>query len=291
MFLGYNYRIMLKRLALIVCSTALIVAVVLVARYDKLHNTEGKGYDIKCIQSSEPSATMNSLICAAEHGQKAESGQYSPAWWHVFFAFPEGITALLILLTLVAISLQTFYTRRAAVATEGAVTAANRAHALAENTAKQQLRAYICMDTAELRFVNSQLSAIVNFKNSGQTPAHEVQGWVGADITSHPLAKVLSKPLNAGLIYPKNTVGPGTGIQFMSRRIPLTEIDILAMFTPQTTFFAYGQLTYKDVFGDQWHTSFRLIAGGPEGVRVGQVTKEGVRKWALSPDMEGNDAT
>jgi len=106
---------MLRWLTIIV-STALIVAVVLVARYDKLHDTEGKGYNIKCTQPDDPAATMNNLVCTAEHSQKAESGEYDPMWWHVFFAWPEGITALLLLLTLVAISSQTYYTRRAAEA-------------------------------------------------------------------------------------------------------------------------------------------------------------------------------
>jgi hypothetical protein len=107
---------MLKWLTLI-GSTILIVAVILVARYDKLHDTEGKGYDIKCTQSSEPSATTGSLICTAGHSQKAKSGEHDPPWWHVFFTWPEGITALLITLTLGAIVWQAMETRKAAVAT------------------------------------------------------------------------------------------------------------------------------------------------------------------------------
>jgi hypothetical protein len=95
-------------------SAILVVAVVLVARYDKFHDTEGKGYDIKCTQSSDPSATMGSLVCTAEHSQKAKSGQYDPLWWHIFFTWPEGITALLLMLTLGAITWQAWETRKAA---------------------------------------------------------------------------------------------------------------------------------------------------------------------------------
>jgi hypothetical protein len=100
----------------IVGGTVLIVTVVLVARYDKLHNTEGQGYDIKCTQSSEPSATVSSLVCQAEHSQKTENGEANPPWWHVFFAWPEGITALLIMLTLGAIIWQSWETRKSAEA-------------------------------------------------------------------------------------------------------------------------------------------------------------------------------
>ncbi len=94
-----------------------IVAVVLVTRYDQFHDTEGKGYDIQCTQSSEPAATLGTMICTAEHSQKAKNGQYDPDWWHVFFAWPEGITALLLLLTLGAITWQAVETRKSAEAT------------------------------------------------------------------------------------------------------------------------------------------------------------------------------
>jgi hypothetical protein len=98
----YLFFIMLRWLT-IFGSVLLVGAVILVVRYDEIHNTEGKGYDIKCTQSSDPSATMGSLICTADHSQKAKSGESDSPWWHVFFTWPEGITALLITLTLGAI--------------------------------------------------------------------------------------------------------------------------------------------------------------------------------------------
>jgi hypothetical protein len=87
-------------------STILIGAVILVVRYDEIHHTEGKGYDIKCTQSSEPSATMNSLICTAEHSQKTKSSESEPPWWHVFFTWPEGITAWALIATLIVFCIQ-----------------------------------------------------------------------------------------------------------------------------------------------------------------------------------------
>jgi hypothetical protein len=97
-------------------AAILIAALVLMVRYDQIHDTKDKGYDIKCTQSSDPSTTMNDLVCTAEHSQKAESSKSSSQWWHVFFAWPEGITALLIALTLGAITWQSWETRKAAEA-------------------------------------------------------------------------------------------------------------------------------------------------------------------------------
>jgi hypothetical protein len=111
---------MLRWLTILV-SVFLIGAFVLMVRYDEIHNTEGKGYDIKCTQSSEPSTTMSTLICTAEHSQKAQSSESSSQWWHELLAWPEGITALAIIATLFAIVWQSCLTRRAAVAAEDSI--------------------------------------------------------------------------------------------------------------------------------------------------------------------------
>lgn len=92
----------------------LLAAVVSVTVYDKLHDTEGKGYDLKCTESSDPATTVGTLVCTAEHEQKAQTGQYDPMQWHVFIAWPEGITALLLMFTLCAIAWQGWETRKAA---------------------------------------------------------------------------------------------------------------------------------------------------------------------------------
>jgi hypothetical protein len=145
------------------------------------------------------------------------------------------------------------------------------------------------MDSAELQFSKGQLAARIIFKNFGQTPAYDVQSWIGTEVGPHPANRPLKEQSDA--IPPKNTIGPGTGTQLVGSGIPLMEFQLPAMFTPQKTLYAYGRLTYRDAFGDLWYANFRMIAGGPEGARISQRTKDGVIKWAMSPDFEGNDAT
>ena len=91
---GYNFRIMFKLLAILV-PASLIVTVVLVARCDKMHDA-GKSYDIQCKQSGQQASTVSTLVCTIDHRQNAEQREYNPRWWHEFFAWPEGITALLV---------------------------------------------------------------------------------------------------------------------------------------------------------------------------------------------------
>jgi hypothetical protein len=118
--LGYNWRIMWKRLA-ILGGGALIVAVILMAVYYQQRNAVGEGYNIKCVQPSQPPSAAASLTCKIYPSQDTDDGKPKPPWWNVLLAWPEGITAWLLLLTLSAIVWQAWETRRAAKATEKSV--------------------------------------------------------------------------------------------------------------------------------------------------------------------------
>lgn len=106
---------MLKRLPIFAVA-AVIVAAILVAVYYQQRNTVGEGYDIKCVQNSQPSSATNSLTCAVHPSQNTEQGKSSPHWWNVLLAWPEGITAWLLLCTLGAILWQSFATAESAKA-------------------------------------------------------------------------------------------------------------------------------------------------------------------------------
>ena len=93
---------------------ALIVASILMAVYYQQRNAVYEGYDIKCIQSSDPSSTSTSLTCAIRPSKNTEERKPGPQWWNVLIAWPNGITAWLLLLTLGAIVWQAWLTRRQA---------------------------------------------------------------------------------------------------------------------------------------------------------------------------------
>lgn len=97
---------------------AVIAAVVLVARYDENYDAGSHGYDIKCVQSSDPSATAASLSCAVSPQQETNRGQSGLQWWHKLLTWPNGITAWFLLLTLGAIIWQAWETRKAAQSAE-----------------------------------------------------------------------------------------------------------------------------------------------------------------------------
>jgi hypothetical protein len=112
---------MMKRVA-ILGGISLIAAVILMARFNKDYGAASKGYDAKCVQSSEPSMGPGSLVCTIRPGQDAEQDKSNPPWWHKLIVWPEGITAWLIMFTLGAIVWQAWATRESVQTQERAVT-------------------------------------------------------------------------------------------------------------------------------------------------------------------------
>jgi hypothetical protein len=104
---------MRKRLAVLV-GFALVAAIILVARFDKDYDSPGHSYDIKCIQQNDPSSAAASLACAINPMQNTDQSKSSAPWWHKLLAWPEGITAWLLLFTLGAIFWQSSATAKSA---------------------------------------------------------------------------------------------------------------------------------------------------------------------------------
>lgn len=112
----------MHKLLVIFGGGAVIVAAILVAVYYQQGHAVHEDYDIKCTQPSEPSATTNSLSCDIRPSQNTQDGKPKPQWWNVLLAWPEGITAWLLLLTLGGIVWQAWETRKAAESAEKQIT-------------------------------------------------------------------------------------------------------------------------------------------------------------------------
>jgi hypothetical protein len=58
--------------------------------------------------------------------------------------------------------------------------------------------------------------------------------------------------------------------------------------TMELTLYAYGKVTYRDAFGNQRYTRYRLMHGGGEQIHLRD--KNGIAVGLLKPDYEGNEA-
>ena len=158
---------------------------------------------------------------------------------------------------------------------------------LMDGTAKRQLRAYLGISKSLVKFTeDGALEAQFHFKNAGQTPAYEVKVWRWAIVREYPLVEPLPHPA----ITPIRTSGmlsPQDKRIIVAEKFNAPDVVIRAINTPTAAFFVYGEIAYKDVFGDSYTLEYRMIYGGPAGTRTFKDTN-GVTCGRLCMDADGN---
>lgn len=150
------------------------------------------------------------------------------------------------------------------------------------DASRAELRAYIGVESAQMRFPTPAAPVAEGvIKNFGQTPAHDVRQWVHLWIEAYPLTIDLPLP-PPDFVMGQSVLAPGAHTSmFMPKEPPVRPEEIRELGTATGTIWVYGEVTYRDVFGERHRTRYRLFYGGSEGVRDGR----------LKPDQEGNDAT
>lgn len=124
----------------------------------------------------------------------------------------------------------------------------------AQETAKHQLRPYLHVKEAMAGIRDDLLVAEVTIENFGQTPAYEVTKWAG--LAAYPDgATLVFPPPGPGKRKFKSIIGPGYPLTDIYPGDPVAQ---LTPFPPDGNIYLYGQLDYKDVFGEHHSTHFRL---------------------------------
>jgi hypothetical protein len=164
----------------------------------------------------------------------------------------------------------------------------------AEKTAERQLRAYVLVDKATafsanregaIAFYGSdtgrggqpleirsgyQPVAIFEFKNFGQTPAHDVEMFGNAAIVPWPLKLETLPEIDFSQNHSKQIIGPG-GIRtkydlFVEPHI-ITGEEYQGLTNERLAIFFFGEVRYLDAFGKRRVTRYRFFSGGQMGLR------------------------
>jgi hypothetical protein len=172
--------------------------------------------------------------------------------------------------------------RLSAAAAEDSVTETRRLVWNSEITAKRQLRAYIHVSEAKFAdfgFPNGVY--MVNYTNTGQTPAYDVYSSIAVHFGGFPLSEDLVAVGSGtkGVI----TLGrDGDGHARIEAPRGLSGEEYGAVRDGKSAVFVFGKISYRDVFGDNWTTEFRYYVGGDQGIR-----SDGF----LASHSDGNKAT
>lgn len=154
--------------------------------------------------------------------------------------------------------------------------------AVTRDAAHRQLRAYLFVHQDEaaplvLQSAFFRFSAQLVLENSGQTPAYEIRHWTAFGVRGHPHVE---KPFTKSESPTRATLAPGGDIG-IPIEIQVTGDEWQAIFADTKRLYTWGEVIYRDAFGYQQVTRFRMVFSG---------LKDG-RSHALQICDEGNEAT
>lgn len=254
-------------------SGAILPALERIARAQEAQAANGKTADEKQRESEDLAAQKDMAFWAK-----------AMFWATMVAVIVGGLNIALLIYTLGE-------TRRSAKAAIRSAAAARLAVRNARRSDEAQLRAYVWRDTHGIQDHfernDSLYRAEFFIRNGGQTPAHEIRTWVRMQAlpTNLPAAHIFEQPNDADFEeLPKVYASPGSyHTQSVTFRAPDSGTD-LELAQGLQALYQWGVIKYKDVFGTEWKTRFRLrllIWSKPDGTPMGI--------WTYC--HEGNDAT
>jgi hypothetical protein len=145
----------------------------------------------------------------------------------------------------------------------------------AEANAQRQLRAYIVADARSVNINGPANEVSVTFqiviKNTGQTPAHDLRIVSKTELLEHPIGMPFDFTLISGPDPSVAVLGSGETTESESRpNKPFDGNEMMIAMDPEAgaRIYAWGTVTYRDVFDRPQHTNFcsSLIFDGSEAI-------------------------
>jgi len=136
----------------------------------------------------------------------------------------------------------------------------------AAETAERELRAYVFVKDARIEGVTAGDSpvATVPLKNSGQTPAYKVRVSVQQELRA---AFVEMPAFEESKVL--GHLAPGAVLTVMAPSVgSLDRSEYAGLDSGDFTLFVYGVVHYIDAFKVPHWTRFRVMVGGPAGLRA-----------------------
>jgi hypothetical protein len=258
--------------------TLLMIAILATIGYSVANADEPPAIpDAYAVKSPEPDrrgTSLQPLVIQQPADLEHARNERETAWSSIGLAI---LTGLLFLANLWLISEGRRVSTRQALDTQRAIAeqtrAADEMHAVAEATKnnavlmsgmlQKQMRAYISVEVGTAAFQNQHLrfEAMPTLTNNGLTPARNVCFKILSDILDgreiqHPLefAEIGHLIINDMGMAPRQSL---TIRRVVANRVPDGDVGDI-MEGNSRRLFAWGKVTYDDVFGGSWETNFCL---------------------------------
>lgn len=159
------------------------------------------------------------------------------------------------------------------------------------DTAKKQLRAYVSCASKEMIFLSDiVLRAEVEFRNSGQTPAHNFRYAINGGIFSPKEIPEFSEP---NFVPHSQPIAPNASWTVGHEFRKFSEADIQDIIFDRKLVYIWGKAEYKDMFSnDPQIIKFRfrnVVKHGTFDSHTGNMLQ--IKAWSFYPEEEGNEST
>jgi hypothetical protein len=173
-----------------------------------------------------------------------------------------------------------------ATSTIGLWWATRRTLVHAQESSERQLRAYVFIGPSQIRPVapGAWPVAVINFKNTGQTPAYKMEAII-SDLIFDEFKVGANRltPIDRTQQRTNESIGPGQErfIQTDEMKLQITQDMFNKLVAGTHAIFVHGEIRYRDSFCHDRRTLFRLFTGGPIKLSRGTF---------LAGHHDGNDA-
>jgi hypothetical protein len=280
MFLGYNYRIMLKNLG-IVAVLALAFSLTMFAEIPR-DGQQAIGQDSgdnanKQQPTPQPASIMVFPLRAAnETNNKAESKKNDTDSETKNWTTSDKIAII------------------AAAAGVFQFTALIATILTMHWFSRRQLRAYICVrNTKAHLYDDGTIEASLEIYNCGQTPAYAMKVSHTRGLSTYPVPPIGEPPQD--LRQSVSVLGSGGSTFVLAVPYKAEKVNLLTLLdtfkTKQDAVFVLrGLCVYKDIFKKTHRLRFQVIMGGPSGEPRMNTDEIGLYA-VLSNDSDGNEET
>jgi hypothetical protein len=222
-----------------------------------------------------------------DESQEKASNERMLVLWTVVIAIGTAALALVAAGQLGMFLVQLRLMRKSVIDTGAAANAASDSAATMRDTARRQLRAYLTVSEISIGMPAQweQVNPVafitdIRIKNSGQTPAYKVKGWIHCGFITSAEKLEFKHPANIEIV--EWTLGAGEWKSFRVPKTSLTHEQYVGIAEGKYVFFTYGRVEYRDVFDSFWWTNYRLKL---------RIAKDGSRPTWREFGQEGNDAS
>jgi len=156
-----------------------------------------------------------------------------------------------------------------------------------KDRSRKELRAYLGMGGGEVFMLpNNILRGVVEIKNFGETPAHNVMVAIAGELRTPGDKRPFNDP---DFIPHKQPIAPTMSWTFGHEFLEMTDQDLNDVLADKKLVYIWGHVNYQDIYNETQTLRFRLR----NVVKLIVTTEAGtaIKKWKFYPEDEGNEAS